>query len=192
MTYHAHYRTHVWRRKQQKRGKGTSLKDTSSNLRFTFEMLLTVTGIRLDNCKTKISWSIKKSNFARLMSFPFSFSRERFSIMMSPFYPSSPTRVWRYVRFLWRRIWMGHLRHFIGNTQKYSKTIRKFDPRDRHKTYIKNFKWVFGKLMGGKIGVVGKKNGFFMLHHFQKRKIYLILGQWFYFYNNQVIPKKIC
>ena len=76
--------------------------------------------------------------------------------MMSPFYPTSPFCVWRCVRFLWRRIWMGHLRHFIGNTQKYSKTIRKFDPRDRHKTYIKNFKWVFGKLMGGKIGVVRK------------------------------------
>ena len=60
----------------------------SSNLRFTFEMLLTVTGVRLDNCETKISWSIKESDFARLMSFPFSFRRERISMMMmTPFYP---------------------------------------------------------------------------------------------------------
>ena len=41
-------------------------------------------GVRQDNRKTKkISWSIKESDFARLMSFPSSSRRERSSMMVS-------------------------------------------------------------------------------------------------------------
>ena len=40
--------------------------------------------VRQDNCETKkISWSIKESDFARLMSFPSSSRRERISMMIS-------------------------------------------------------------------------------------------------------------
>ena len=43
-------------------------------------MVLTVAGVRQDNRETKkISWSIKESDFARLMSFPSSFRRDRSS-----------------------------------------------------------------------------------------------------------------
>ena len=41
-------------------------------------------GVRQDNGETKkISWSIKESEFARLMSFPSSSRRERSSMMVS-------------------------------------------------------------------------------------------------------------
>ena len=41
-------------------------------------------GVRQDNRETKkISWSIKESEFARLMSFPSSSRRERSSMMVS-------------------------------------------------------------------------------------------------------------
>ena len=46
----------------------------------TYGMVLTVAGVRRDYRETKkISWSIKESDFARLMSFPSSSRRERIS-----------------------------------------------------------------------------------------------------------------
>ena len=45
--------------------------------------MLYTASVRRDNRETKIFWSIKESDFARLVSFPSSSRRERISMMIS-------------------------------------------------------------------------------------------------------------
>ena len=66
---------------------GAELKDrlpTASPNLCNVDGMVRTAGVRQDNRETKkISWSIKESEFAALMSFPSSFCRERSSMMVS-------------------------------------------------------------------------------------------------------------